>query len=130
MGAKMKNFRSYLTPANLLLFAFMLLAEAPGVIFSIMAREPPAGFDLLKTFGYLYVLGYWLQVDSRRHAFEWPFCRGIFLNLLWVILIPYYLFKTRGVRAFLTLLIFGGMYVVSMLAGVVAATLLIAPAFD
>ncbi|MCA1565533.1 MAG: hypothetical protein LC803_07830 [Acidobacteria bacterium] len=129
----MANFRAYLTTENVSLFAFMLLAEAASVIFNIIAAEPPAGFELLKNIGYLYVLGYWLEVDGRRHhhpAFKWPYCRGIFLHLIWMFIIPYYLFKTRGARAFLTLLIFASMYVVSALAGALAATLLIAPAFD
>ena len=126
----MTNFRSYLTAENVSLFAFMLLAEAASVIFNIIAAEPPAGFELLKNMGYLYVFGYWLEVDGRRHAFDWPYCRGIFLHLTWAFIIPYYLFKTRGARAFLTLLIFASMYAVSALAGALAATLLIASAFD
>lgn len=126
----MNNFRSYLTTANVSLFAFVLLAEAPSAIFSVTATEPPVGFDLLKQVGYLYAIGYWLHVDSRRHNFKWPYCRGIFLHLIWMFLVPYYLFKTRGVRAFLTILIFAGMYMVSLLIGALAAAVLIGPAFD
>jgi hypothetical protein len=130
MSNLMTNFRTYLTAENVLLFAFMLLAEAAGVIFSATATEPPAGFELLRGLGYLYVVGYWLQVDSRRYGFKWVYCRGILLYLAGVIIVPYYLFKTRGARAFLTLGIFASMYAVSLLVGALAAALLIAPRFD
>ncbi|HEX8128288.1 MAG TPA: hypothetical protein VF527_04240 [Pyrinomonadaceae bacterium] len=126
----MTNLRSYLTTENVMLFAFILLAEAANGIFITTPAEPPAGFDELRSFGYLYIVGYWLQVDNRRHAFKWPYCRGIFLYLAGLILVPYYLFKTRGMRAFLTLVIFAGMYAVSTLIGELAATLLIASRFD
>jgi|GEM_PF-942499 len=126
----MNKFHSSLMTANLMLLAFMLLAEAGGTMFAVVANEVPAGFELLKTLGYVYALGYWLEADGRRRDFRWPYCRGIFLNLVWPLLIPYYLFKTRGARAFLTLLIFGAMYGLSMSVGLIAATLLVAPAFD
>lgn len=126
----MTNFRSYLTAENLMLFAFMLLAEAAGVLFNVTATEPSAAYELLKNLGYLYALGYWVQVDSRRHSFRWPYCRGVFLQLIWMFLIPYYLFKTRGRKAFLTLLIFIAMYVFALLVAATAAMLLVAPRFD
>jgi hypothetical protein len=125
----MINFRSYLTTANVMLFAFILVAEAAKAIFMVTRREPSTGYELLRTFGYLYVIGYWLQVDDRRHGFKWPYCRGVFLYLAGIFLLPYYLFKTRGKKGFLTLIIFASMYAISMLLGALAAGLLLAPDF-
>ena len=114
----------------MMLFAFILVAEAASGMFGSMGIEPLPGFELLKSFGYLYAVGYWLQVDNRRHNFKWPYCRGIFLYLLGFVLLPYYLFKTRGRRAFLTLLIFASMYLISMSLGALAARLLFTQGFD
>jgi hypothetical protein len=127
----MINFRSFLTAENMLLFAFILVSQATDTMFSFTRTEPPPGFDTLISFGQLYALGYWLHADSlRRPNFNWPYCRGVFVYAAGIIVVPYYLFKTRGARAFLTLLIFVSMVVVATLAGALAATLLIAPAFD
>ena len=45
------------------------------------------------------------------------------------IVVPYYLFKTRGARGFPTLLIFVSMFVISMLLDVLAAALWLGPEF-
>ena len=125
----MTNSRFYQTTANLMLFAFILLSGVADAIFKYYVGESPAGFDTLQSFATLYVLGYWLHADNRRHKFKWPYCQGVFVYVAGFIIIPYYLFKTRGARAFITLSIFVGMHVISMLIGFLAGTLLIGPAF-
>lgn len=127
----MTNFRLHLRAENLLLFASILPGQAASSIFTINALEPPHGFETLYNFTLLYGLGYWLHADSlRRHNFAWPYCRGVFVYAAGFVIIPYYLFKTRGAKALLTLIIFVSMYVVSMLLGMLASTLLLAPRFD
>jgi hypothetical protein len=114
----------------MLLFAFILVSQTTDTMFSFTRTEPPPGFDTLISFSQLYALGYWLHADSLRRNFKWPYCRGVLVYAAGFIIIPYYLFKTRGARAFLTLLILVSMLVVATLAGALAATLLIASAFD
>jgi hypothetical protein len=126
----MTNSRSPLTAENVLLCAFILLSQAAGSAFTFSRQEPPPGFDTLIGFGQLYALGYWLHADSMRRGFELPYCGGIFVYVAGVIFIPYYLFKTRGAKAFLTLGIFVSVVVIATLAGVLAASLMGAPRFD
>ncbi len=126
----MTNFHSYLTAENLLLFASILLGQTASSIFTISAMEPPPGFETLDSFTLLYALCYWLHADSLRRNFAWPYCRGVFVYAAGFVVIPYYLFKTRGAKALLTLIIFASMYGVSTLLGMIVSTLLLAPRFD
>jgi hypothetical protein len=126
----MTDFRAFLTNENLLLFAFILVSQVAGATFSFTGTEPPPGFDTLVSFGQLYALGYWLHADSYRRRFKWPYCPGVFVYAAGFIIIPYYLFKTRGALAFLTLAILVSMYTVSTLLGAAVAALLGASAFD
>lgn len=89
--------------------------------YDMLALELPASFALLRTLGYVYVLGYWLTHDSRQHLFKGICDLGLWLFIAWPVLLPYYLFKTRGWRALLTLLLFGTVFCLAYLLGSVAS---------
>ena len=127
---QMRELGRQLTAANLILFAFMLVAQVPSTAYLFMRLESPPGFELLYTFGALYTVGYWLEVDSRKYNFRWPYCRGVFLHIAAFFIVPYYLFKTRGKYAFLTLLIFFCLYLLTSFIGMLIAILLIGSRFD
>ncbi len=124
------ELRGLLTPATLLLVAFLLVSQIAGAAFDIAGREPPPGFDLLYTLGLIYAVGYWIQVDNRRYNFKWPYCQGIFLYVVGLFVIPYYLFKTRGKYAFLLLFVFLCLTIASSLIGIALGTLLFGSRFN
>ena len=126
----LNELRGELTTANLLLVAFMLVSQAASAAFDISGRESPPGFDLLQTFGAIYAIGCWIQVDNRRYNFKWPYCQGIFLYVVGWFIIPYYLFKTRGKYAFLTLFIFLCLTIIFSFIGIALGTLLFGSRFD
>jgi hypothetical protein len=64
--------------------------------------------------------------DSRQRGIKWVFDMGLFLYMAWPFIMPYYLFKTRGAKGLLTILIFVGAYVGAYLAGVILYVLLVA----
>ncbi len=113
-----------------MLFAFILLSQGASMIFISARQEAPAGFETLNSFAQLYALGYWLHADSLRRNFEWPYCRGVFVYAAGLLIVPYYLFKTRGARAFLTLSILVGMHLFASMVGALAVELLISPGFN
>jgi uncharacterized membrane protein YhdT len=119
-----------LTTATLLLVAFMLVSQAASAAFDIAGRETPPGFDLLQTFGALYTVGYWIEVDNRRHNFKWPYCQGIFLYVVGWFIVPYYLFKTRGRYAFLILILFICLTTVFSFVGIILGTLFFGSRFE
>jgi hypothetical protein len=49
---------------------------------------------------------------------------GLFLYLAWPFVIPYYLFKTRGVKALITILSFAGIFMATYMIGALVYALL------
>ena len=79
--------------------------------------------DLLSRLMLPFIVAWWVMSDARKRGRKlcYDFDSFVFFAALFVV--PVYLFQTRGVRAFLTLLCFGGILVS---AGVVAAVALMA----
>jgi len=125
----MNLLRSHLTIANVMVYVFLLVANTLGGAYAFYGLDAEA-FGLLTQFGLLYVVGYWLLNDSQKRNFKLPYCPGLILSIAWPILLPYYLFKTRGGKAFLTILIFAGAYILTTALGAVIAAIFIGPQFD
>jgi hypothetical protein len=82
-----------------------------------LEREPSRGITLL-AYSFLFCLGaYWLEKDSRRYKMAWIYDSGLFLTFAWPIIMPVYLFKTRGIRAILIILVFLGIYIGALVIG-------------
>ena len=77
-------------------------------------------FDFLYTAAFLCGVVWWLGAEARRHA-VWPvYCPGMLVQMGWVVIIPYHLIKTRGVRALIPLLALIGSFVTAhILAAIV-----------
>src|ERR687896_328477 len=91
------------------LSAICLLVYVFGVQFAdtlYLANEmaPPPGFEILSPLGFLWLICWWLESDSRRVGTKWPMDLGMFLYVAWIFIVPYHLFKTRGLRAFIGIL--------------------------
>jgi hypothetical protein len=43
----------------------------------------------------------WVQVDARAQRYHAPFDFGAFLFFAWPLVLPYYLYRTRGARGLL-----------------------------
>jgi hypothetical protein len=60
---------------------------------------------------FYWALSWWFITDSRKHGIGWAdeyMDLGMFLYIGWILLVPYYLFKTRGWKALYTIgLLFG-----------------------
>ena len=65
------------------------------------------------------ILASWVITDARKR--QRPLCHDYdsFVFFAWPVVVPVYLFRTRGVRAFLTILSFAGIWLVAMLVGFV-----------
>ena len=62
----------------------------------------------------------WVGADAQKRKQQRCYDYDSFVFFAWPVLVPIYLFQTRGVRAFLTLLCFAGIWLVVMLAATVA----------
>lgn len=122
----MRRFLPQLTAPTILLYLFLIITQFVNGIYGASEAEPPPAHLLLHPFGFLWAVGWWLMRDSRRRGVKWVFDMGLFLYLAWPFIMPYYLFKTRGVKGFLTILIFVGAYLGANLAGIMLYLLLTA----
>ena len=85
---------------------------------------PQAGaLDLIYPVGIFWGLGWWLLNDSQKYGWKWHLDWGILLYVIGWLLVPFYLFKTRGRKAFLVILLFAGLYVGSHMFGLVSGAL-------
>ena len=78
------------------LFVFAFLTQFLTTIYSAFQISPSAIFGFLSAIGFLWLICWWLKEDSRRTGITWPLDLGMFLYVAWVFIVPYHLFKTRG----------------------------------
>jgi hypothetical protein len=108
---------SRVTSPTALLYIFLVVTQIIGGVYLSRAAELPPAYTFLYPLGLLWSVGWWMQKDSRKHGVAWVYDMGLFLYIAWPFIMPYYLFQTRGVKAFLTILIFGGVYLGAVAVG-------------
>jgi hypothetical protein len=81
--------------------------------------ELPPQADLASRLAFPLVMASWVVADARKRGRRLCYDFDSFVFFIWPIIVPIYLFQTRGVRAVLTLLCFAGICVVAMLAAAV-----------
>jgi len=62
------------------------------------------------------VVALWVMADARKRGRQLCYDYDSFVYFAWFIVVPVYLFQTRGARAFLTLLCFAGIWLFAALA--------------
>jgi len=100
---------------GLLIYAFAAVAGLCGGAYKALGMEIPGGFRLLTYFGFLTIMAYWLQKDSKRSEAWRVRDFGFFMFLMWPLIAPYYLLKTRGARGLVLIVGFVGSYVVAFI---------------
>jgi hypothetical protein len=73
-------------------------------IYSAWGLEPSLTFEFLYTTAFLCGVVWWLKADARTSTVKQVYCLGLLVGIGWMIIIPYHLFKTRGVRGLIPLL--------------------------
>jgi hypothetical protein len=120
----MVKLPSRISAPTALLCVLLVLTQIIVGLYLSRELELPPSFVLLSRLGLMWVLGWWLQTDSRKHSIKWVYDIGLFLYIAWPFIMPYYLFKTRGIKALLTILVFAVIYLGAYLVGVVVYVLL------
>jgi hypothetical protein len=120
----MGKFLSWAASPAALLYLFLIIAHGIRGVYLGRAAEPPPAFTLLCALGLLWAVGWWLRRDSAKRGVGWVFDMGLFLYIAWPLLMPYYLFKTRGAKGLLAILAFIGVYFGALIAGAVLYILL------
>jgi hypothetical protein len=120
----MTQLLKQLTSPTGLLYLFLVLTQIAAGAYGASHAEPPATFTLIYIFGFFWIIGWWLRVDSRGRGLSWVFDMGLFLYVAWPFILPYYVVKTRGTKGLLVILSFVAVYVGASIAGVVLYVLL------
>ena len=107
-----------------LLAIFIFIANLAMGLHDGLSTQPSVFFNLVYVLGMFWGFNWWLINDSQKHKWNWFFSWGNFLYLAAWILVPLYLFKTRGTKAFLILLLFVGLYFVAYVTGIVSGAIL------
>jgi hypothetical protein len=100
-----------------LLYVFLVITQIVSGFYLASELEPPPSFTLLYALGFLWVVGWWMLSDSRKHGIGWVLDMGLFLYIAWPFILPYYLLKTRGAKGLLVILGFIGVYIGALVVG-------------
>src|SRR6266568_2219290 len=93
-----------------------LCAFAFGVASSLAPdHQLPKPADLAFQIALPFVIAFWVTVDAQKRRRQLCYDFDSFVFFASFIIVPVYLFQTRGVRAFLTLLCFAAIWLIGML---------------
>jgi hypothetical protein len=95
---------------------FIALGMASGMS---PGNQLPKRADLAASVGLAFVISYWVISDARKRGYRLCYDYDSFVYFAWPLVVPIYLFRTRGIRAFLTLLCFGGVCLTAAAIGFV-----------
>lgn len=113
------RFQFSIATASLLVY--LLLANAANGLYVGLLLQPSSIFQLVSAIAFLWALGWWIIDDNKRYGLTWVQSYGVFLYVIGWIIIPIYLFRTRGSRALLLILLFAGIYVATYIFGIIMA---------
>ncbi len=89
----------------LVLLVILVFVYSCGIgIYSALGLEPSPTFEFLYTAAFLCGVVWWLEAEARRYVLKPVYCLGLLVSIGWMIMIPYHLFKTLGVRGLIPLL--------------------------
>ncbi len=95
----MPKFSPMLVLLAILVFVFSL----SHTFYSLEGLEFPLLAEVLYRASFICAIGWWIREENRRHRITPIYCDGLFVGVGWFVLIPYYLFKTHGLKAFIPL---------------------------
>ncbi|HEV7684797.1 MAG TPA: hypothetical protein VGO68_21990 [Pyrinomonadaceae bacterium] len=110
---------------TVLLYAFVVVTQIGRGIYIVLEGDAPAFFTFVTALGFVWIVGWWMRRDSQRRGIAWVYDMGMFLYILWPLIMPSYLLKSRGVRGLLVVLGFAIAYIGGLLVGGLTASLFV-----
>lgn len=77
-------------------------------------------YEVLGWVASYWIVSWWLTKDSKRTGTTWPLDLGYFLFAGWFLILPYHLFRTRGVKALVGICAYLGFVIAGWAAAVFA----------
>jgi len=104
-----------LIPLAILIFIYNL-----GFSLLLLQHEEPSILGHL-LYQALFISGFgaWLHRDLRQQRIEPLYCSGLFLQVGWMFVVPYYLYKTRKLKALIPIGILAGSFILSQVIAII-----------
>ncbi|HEX9959830.1 MAG TPA: hypothetical protein VGB00_02790 [Pyrinomonadaceae bacterium] len=113
------RLRSLFSAPVIALCVFVLFSQITTVVYFAYDSAMPDAFEVWYALGFWGILCWWFREDSKKFGVSWMLDIGFFLYVAWIFIIPYHLFKTRGVKAFVTILLFTGIFAAAYLLSLI-----------
>ena len=107
----MSTQKKWLATPTKALFLFVFFTYFLATMYAAWQLETPAAFEVLHAIAFLWLIWWWLVTDCKTTGVTWPMDLGMFLYIGWIFILPYYLFKTRGIKAMIGIASFIGVFV-------------------
>lgn len=104
----------------LILLAILIFIYNLGFSLLLLQHgEPSFLAHLLYQALFISGFGAWLHRDLRQQRIEPVYCSGLFLQVGWMFVVPYYLYKTRKLKAFVPIGILVGSFILSQVIAII-----------
>ncbi|HEV2342391.1 MAG TPA: hypothetical protein VGS15_11380 [Candidatus Acidoferrales bacterium] len=99
-----RTFNGRASSSSIYLVPLVALAAMYSLGLSLLSRHGlavPDGTDLLWRFAFSLTLALYVRFDKRVRRFKVPFEFDAAVFFAWIVVVPYYLYRTRGRRGVL-----------------------------
>jgi hypothetical protein len=103
---------------------FFLVVNFWVVLYAVFNRTPSPIFGSIYFIAFLWLMSWWLREDNLKYQEKWVFDIGILVYVGFFIVIPIYLFKTRGAKALISFFKFAVIYFGTLVIGIVLSILI------
>lgn len=107
-----------------LLMILVFIYNFAAGIYLARGIEPLPTVEFLYTSAFLCGVVWWLNAEAARSAVNPLYCRGLLVAIGWVIIIPYHLLKTRGVKGLIPLVGLAGSFVLAHISALLVYLIL------
>jgi hypothetical protein len=93
-----RDFREVYLKSLLPIFALIFISTLGLAVLASQGKGASDELRVLLSYTFALFLVRWVAVDRRSQNFSAPFEFDAFVFFAWYVVLPYYLFKTRGPR--------------------------------
>jgi hypothetical protein len=98
-----------------LLIILIFLYHAGAAIYYVQGVEPLPVFEFLYQAAFLCGVVWLLNAETKRSGVTSIYCQGMLVGFGWLIIIPYHLLTTRGVRGLIPVFALLGSFLIAQI---------------
>jgi len=116
-------FQNSFTKPAIIFFSLLFGSQFVAILYSSYEIELPPLYSLLEKIAFLWVVCSWVDTEMKQTGRRWSLDVGLFLSFAWLVLIPIYLVKTRGMRGLIGIAAFIATIIAAWIAAAFVITL-------